>query len=890
MHFTQEDYIKIENWLHRNSVKDTEFQEALPFTGKEIVTVVQDGHNRKVNIQEFINQLYKHGVEDFLNVTNTYRANNITLKEAISLIPSEARKEGQVITFLNTEGNWEIYQFIGKLNQWNNTTLWNNPFDWEKFVVDSILPDEEDLTKSEPDAKGNSYLSLKDRKYEPDKYSGLGRKILRRRVVEIEDPIYGIQEKNLLLQADFAEDNTVYVVRYDFTLNGQDITLPDNSYIEYEGGSISDGNIIDRVGGLSIVVLKKNIVNGKNILTQDMISKPNTIYEIRHDFDLNGEEITIPEGCVLDFQGGSLSNGTIVGNGTNIKASCYVIFDNVIIEGVWEINNIFLDWFNVDDTEGADNYNSIRNCFQLSNDNIYNNIYLPKKTLYFSTRAHKDVTLGGIVNIGQFVIKSNTTVHLESTIILNPHKLTHTEIFSSTNTKNISIIGSGKIVGDVETHLGTTGEWCHGIHFDGVKNALIEGVTIEKNWGDGISLDSSAEVNSDGDLEYSCENILIRNVKSFYNRRQGLSIEAASNIEVCYSEFAYTGKINGTSPMAGIDIEPWRTNDTNKNIHVHHCNIHDNTNQNIVIYSANRNTENIIIEDIRASASEYAIKADNVIFRNVNNVSRILLQYVNNVFISNIELELIHFASPADNGNVTIENCKFNLDYDIGTYYKGFINLNSWQANINKLTVNNCEFIKGSNAPSTFDLLTKNSSANIIFKNSYIDLKDTPINLSCSFHNCHIKASKSDTTINAAMTYEYFNNILEFSEPGYDILYRTNPSITSETFKDIEILRFIGNIFTNKLSTKTIHFNSYVPWTNCKMTIEGNNIAGNGALGYIPTIVSNASIINNIERNAGDSSSRPTSAVNGFAYYDTTLNKPIWWTGTKWVDATGQEV
>ena len=96
MYFTQEDYKKIENWLHRNSVKDTEFQEALPFTGKEIVTVVQDGHNRKVNIQEFINQLYKHGVEDFLNVTNTYRANNITLKEAIRLIPAEARKEGQV--------------------------------------------------------------------------------------------------------------------------------------------------------------------------------------------------------------------------------------------------------------------------------------------------------------------------------------------------------------------------------------------------------------------------------------------------------------------------------------------------------------------------------------------------------------------------------------------------------------------------------------------------------------------------------------------------------------------------------------------------------------------------------------------------------------------------
>ena len=28
----------------------------------------------------------------------------------------------------------------------------------------------------------------------------------------------------------------------------------------------------------------------------------------------------------------------------------------------------------------------------------------------------------------------------------------------------------------------------------------------------------------------------------------------------------------------------------------------------------------------------------------------------------------------------------------------------------------------------------------------------------------------------------------------------------------------------------------------------------------------------------------------GFQYFDITLNKPIWWNGTVWIDATGQEV
>lgn len=33
-----------------------------------------------------------------------------------------------------------------------------------------------------------------------------------------------------------------------------------------------------------------------------MINQPNTIYEIRYDFDLTGETIEIKEDCVLKFE------------------------------------------------------------------------------------------------------------------------------------------------------------------------------------------------------------------------------------------------------------------------------------------------------------------------------------------------------------------------------------------------------------------------------------------------------------------------------------------------------------------------------------------------------------------------------------------------------------
>jgi hypothetical protein len=40
----------------------------------------------------------------------------------------------------------------------------------------------------------------------------------------------------------------------------------------------------------------------------------------------------------------------------------------------------------------------------------------------------------------------------------------------------------------------------------------------------------------------------------------------------------------------------------------------------------------------------------------------------------------------------------------------------------------------------------------------------------------------------------------------------------------------------------------------------------------------------------GTSANRPTSSVVGQFYYDTTLDKPIWWNGTSFVDATGGAV
>ena len=141
MYFTQDDYLKIQKWLSRNSVRDTEFQEAdTPFKGNETVTLVQNGHNRKILINDLIDQIFALGTTDFLNVSEFSKEYNITLDRAITLVPPKSRKSGQVISFNNVEGNWEIYQFTGNVNQWATIDLWLDIFNTLEVKVE--IPDE----------------------------------------------------------------------------------------------------------------------------------------------------------------------------------------------------------------------------------------------------------------------------------------------------------------------------------------------------------------------------------------------------------------------------------------------------------------------------------------------------------------------------------------------------------------------------------------------------------------------------------------------------------------------------------------------------------------------------------------------------------------------------
>lgn len=87
------------------------------------------------------------------------------------------------------------------------------------------------------------------------------------------------------------------------------------------------------------------------------MSNSNVTYKIVGNIDLGGGELTIASGSTLDFQGGSFSNGTIVGNNTKINAGLDKIFGtDVTLSGTWNIVDAYSEWFGAKKDGISDDY------------------------------------------------------------------------------------------------------------------------------------------------------------------------------------------------------------------------------------------------------------------------------------------------------------------------------------------------------------------------------------------------------------------------------------------------------------------------------------------------------------------------------------------------------
>lgn len=138
-------------------------------------------------------------------------------------------------------------------------------------------------------------------------------------------------------------------------------------------------------------------------------------------------------------------------------------------------------------------------------------------------------------------------------------------------------ISGGSIIGDRERHLGTEGEWGYGIFVRGSMRVNLHDIQVSECWGDGICVSA---VSGKGMVAKYSSDVRIAHVVCTNNRRQGLTIGAATRVQVVDSEFSHTG---GTKPGCGIDIEP-DSPETASDILISRCSMHNNAGSGVQIY------------------------------------------------------------------------------------------------------------------------------------------------------------------------------------------------------------------------------------------------------------------------------------------------------------------
>lgn len=87
-----------------------------------------------------------------------------------------------------------------------------------------------------------------------------------------------------------------------------------NNFI-YNSGVLSNGELASRA---TFVSLSKIILNNVDTLSSQLTDQ-NCEYVILYNFNLNSDSITIPNNCTLNFQGGSITGGTITLQNTKLE-------------------------------------------------------------------------------------------------------------------------------------------------------------------------------------------------------------------------------------------------------------------------------------------------------------------------------------------------------------------------------------------------------------------------------------------------------------------------------------------------------------------------------------------------------------------------------------------
>ncbi|MDT7830204.1 right-handed parallel beta-helix repeat-containing protein [Pricia sp. S334] len=178
-----------------------------------------------------------------------------------------------------------------------------------------------------------------------------------------------------------------------------------------------------------------------------------------------------------------------------------------------------------------------------------------------------------VIRTTRFFDLENMTIVFEPGVTLRAKSgafLEGNRLFKLTRAKNVTIEGTGATF-KMNKEEYTSGEQRHALEIDKCSDITVRGLTIRGSGGAGIV------ITGDRNTAYS-QNITVENVKSFNNRRDGITIVSAQNVWVRNSEFSGS---SGTKPEAGVVLEADSPGERLVNINFTNCKFSGNNSAGI---------------------------------------------------------------------------------------------------------------------------------------------------------------------------------------------------------------------------------------------------------------------------------------------------------------------
>lgn len=362
----------------------------------------------------------------------------------------------------------------------------------------------------------------------------------------------------------------------------------------------------------------------------EQVIAANKVYVVYNDFKLGGN-VTIPENCVLKFEGGTLSNGTLIGTNTVIEAERKRIFGpNIKISGKWNTKTVYSSWF-------TNEVNCLKHLFNFTSNETESEIYIDNETYYLSP----------IENRAALMVPTHTRVSCAGKIVLN-----------TSNYKGAKIIGvkgdctwmGGTIEGDINTNTVDDPQYGHGFELEGACNNIIN-VTITNCNGDGVYISEGSR------------NVTIDKVNIKCCSRNGISVIGDNNIMISN---CIISDIRKTDPKACVDIEPNNEGVKNRNISIINLTC-SNANYGVSVAGNTKNSANINVTNLYADetvdhvCSCYSTSSFNVCFNNVLGKNFIITYCTGPISINNSTITNIVVGTNVTDKHLMVKDCNITI-------------------------------------------------------------------------------------------------------------------------------------------------------------------------------------------------------------------------------------